>query len=66
MSEPRNQQKGSGGQKPGQQRNQKPGQAEVDKKEKDGARSGGNRKSRTKSGASRAWCPAMIKPRAAV
>jgi hypothetical protein len=34
MSEPRNQQKGSGGQKPGQQRNQKPGQAEVDKKRK--------------------------------
>ena len=30
MSEPRNQQKGSGGQKPGQQRNQ----AEVDKKRK--------------------------------
>ena len=28
------QQKGGGGQKPGQQRNQKPGQAEVDKKRK--------------------------------
>ena len=54
-------QQGGGGQKPGQQQ-----QAEVDKKEKGGARSARNRTSRTKSGARGAWCPATIKPRAAL
>ena len=50
-------QQGGGGQKPGQQQ-----QAEVDKKEKGGARSARNRTSRTKSRARGAWCPATINP----